>query len=282
MQSTSEDAETPQLQVLSGAPASALTAQITLSTGEELRINWRDMPSPRMDISPPYADDHVRLRKEALNGDPVAGFVLWQILDSCEFGYSDRQQFEAAIKMLNETHYLLVPGRKEPVLLTNMKAVEGWQKVLPTLHHQCQGITADHKAEALTWLAIAVQSGLPLAMMRMSENITDFKQGVELDEARWSAGDAMALRDLAGRYYYSYSSGMHLQNKTKFYAALYAFAQIARARFSTPQDLASNRYQYVEDELNAATQELLPHELTEAISMAEDILRSNPNCCFEF
>lgn len=212
----------------------------------------------------------------------MAGFMLWQILDSCEFGYSDRQQFEAAIKMLNETHYLLVPGRQEPVLLTNTKAVEGWQRVLPTLHYQCQGITADHKAEALNWLDVAVQSGMPLAMMRMSENVTDYKQGVELDKARWRAGDATALRDLAGRYYYGYNTGMHPQNKTKYYAALYAFARIARTRFSNPQDRASDRYQYVENELNAATQEMLPHELAEAVSMAEDILRSNPNCCFEF
>jgi hypothetical protein len=36
----------------------------------------------------------------ALNGDPVAAIMLWRILDSCEYGYSDRQRFEAAIKTL--------------------------------------------------------------------------------------------------------------------------------------------------------------------------------------
>lgn len=282
LQPSPEDAESPQLQVLSGAPASVLADRLALSTGEELRVHWRKIPSPRMEISPPFADDYVRLRKMALNGDPVAGFKLWQILNSCKYGYSDRQRFEAAIKMLNETHYLLVPGRNEPVLITNMRAVEGWQRMLPILHHQCQGIIPDHKTEALDWLAMAAQSGMPIAMMRMSDNISVYKRGVEFDEARWRAGDATALRDLAERYYRSYNSGEHPQNKTKFYAALYAYGQIARTRFSNPQDRSSGRYEHVENELNAATQEMLPYELAEAIAMAEETLRSNPNCCFEF
>jgi hypothetical protein len=145
-----------------------------------------------------------------------------------------------------------------------------------------QGITADHKAEAVNWLAMAAQSGMPIAMQRMSGEISDYRQGVELDEGRWRAGDAMALRDLAVRYYRSYNSGEHPKNKTKFYAALYAYTQIARARFSNPQDRALGLYEQAEDELDAATREMLPYELTEAVTMAKEILCSNPNCCFEF
>lgn len=255
-----------------------IKGKVTLSNGEEIIVKWREMTLERVEVDPPYAQQYDHLVKLAENGSAEAAYSLWQILEGCRYGFSDSSAYDAAMQQLNLTHKIKMPDSDEEILLTNPQAVAGWQKQLPILFEQCEGITLERKEKAIHWLTLAADAGHSYAKIQLSRATSDYAIGVSLDQTRWESGDALALKDLATRYYQSYQSGDNPENKVRFYAALYAHSQIAFAQFSL-DDFGDFR-EHVELELDIATQQLLPHELQEAKALADKILRDNQNCCF--
>lgn len=253
---------------------------VEFADGSTAQVTWHTVPVPSVKYSPPFVEHYPRLREEAARGEPEAAYALYRMLDSCQFAYAGEAELERALHELKSAHKLQAPEMDEPVLLQKTESVRNWEVLLKESYEVCAGISDDQKAERRQWLEIAANAAYPLAMREYSSTITDYEAGVSLDLARWHEGDAYALRSLAMRYWENYNDGHKPTDNVAGYAAMHAFVTLARENPRLFVHEHDRRLETFEAELAHFRGALHAHEIDAAESQAEQLIRSNSNCCF--
>lgn len=257
-------------------------ADVVLQDRSVVKIRWRRLPIPSMKISPPLADHYSMLRRKAEMGNPEAAYTLYRILESCKFAYEDERGLNEALHKLNTTHMIRAPEMAEPVLLRKEESVRNWRTILRKSYQACVGISQQQRSERSAWLEQASNGGYPIAMREYSRMIHEYESGVSLDLTRWRQGDAQALRSLASRYSRSYDEGREPLDGISAYAAMFAYAKLAAKNIERSGHQHNDRLDRVKSELRQLEEKLHIYEIELAMAEADELIRSNSNCCFAF
>jgi hypothetical protein len=260
----------------------AQRGEIEFPSGGTAQVNWQTLPIPSMKTTPPLADHYAMLREEAEMERPEAAFVLYKILESCKFAYEERRDLEVALHDLKSTHMLRAPEMDQPVLLRKEESIRNWETILRTSHEACGGISREQKGERNKWLEISASAGYPIAMREYSATIDEYEAGVSLDITRWHNGDAQALRSLAMRYWKNYDDGNKPTDKISAYAAMFAYKRIALENAARTGHEHDRRLERIQSELDSIGGRLREFEIEIALAEAEELVKSNQNCCFSF
>ena len=250
--------------------------------GTEVPVKWQVMPTPDWIEKPPFADDYPLLSIEAENGDPAAAFRLWQILSRCEKAYDTETQLTNAMNIMQERHQVQLPGMEAPAYIASEDTRGVMRTMLEQLFRDCEGITREQKQERSRWLEDAAFAEYPVAMMEYSSITPDYETGLAIDKVRWEKGDAHALQSLADRYWQTYLSGSHPENKILSFAHLYAYTLVGEIRFERGSGTPDARLDSIRSKLHEVTGQMNPAELDEAIDLAKSLLVDSSTCCFRF
>ena len=254
---------------------------------ESVRVEFRSFDK-RVPIFPlQIVDGYADFAEKARNGDAASAFSLYNALSQCQRAYTDEVDLETAIEKLHATRSLALPNRTEPMVFRG-EDIQNTETQLRNDYSRCKGLTDTQKFEDYrAWLKMSADGEFLPAVDRLSW--TQFEKGefddslASLDKA-WILGSPLATRGL----YELYKHGHGNIEPDKVTAAAYLYLGTALAEAQRPpgsyekggviERMLGRSAELLEQELLSLNQ----HEVQTAVSMAREILTSNPNCCVDW
>lgn len=254
---------------------------ITFPGGSKVEVVWRRRPTEAFNLTEPVAQHYTSLRRKAEAGNRFAALNLHAVLEGCRQAYDNEDAQKAAVELAYQTHMLQTAEMPEPMRIGEPEKLEEYiQIALRDPYRNCQGITAEQKAESLDWLKMAADLGHSLAMIEYSRTLNDGNAAEEYLMNAWESGDAEALRFLAERYQASYDSGVTPESNVKAYAAYYAYTRILESGLTDHGSIANRWLSRNKQDLASMTEKMQAYEIEEAVKLAEEMIRENRKCCF--
>ena len=289
-------------QVDSSPPAATVDDSapvVRFPNGNEYQIALRNPPDSPWQIELPISDYFQKLKVKAMGGDGAAAHRIFLLLRSCESAYRDSQQLEAAINEMYQTRIMpRGPGSDNPGehLIDDQRPLADVESQVRQHSQSCETFTDADINAARDWLKLGVDAGdvgamMDYAQLTMYENSSDNgrpnypQESVEVLERAWMEGRVHALQELAEIY--RLGSEHVAADRVMAHAYLYLNTQLRTIQIERrnpmpegfqPQSLIAGKKAYLEQHMML----LRPSEVDAAMALAEDLLISNPNCCFDY
>lgn len=239
--------------------------EVRFPDGDRVEIRWREPEQLSFEVTGNATTDYVPLRLAAEAGDGLAAFTLAMNLEACRQSYRDESALQAAIDKLRQTGMLDLPGLDHDIEIPSPGETQSYVDELTTKYEACRNISDRQIAETELLIGMSAEAGNPMGEMEYGRRLDDDVAKREYYERAWQGGQMHALLFLAESYRAGYDDGLDPVDKLRWYAAYFLHGQLSGA----PHDTM----------LEQAEKELLPREVDEALAIAKDMLRSNPNCC---
>jgi hypothetical protein len=213
------------------------------------------------------------LREQAMAGDASASLLLSRLLKDCQFAPEDQASLDAAIDRLMSAGE--IRGADGSVLAPVRPGESAAQKVEELLmrpYRFCRGITAAQRTEEFRWFLKAVNLGHPVATASHASTHGTSNAALRLHEAAWRSGNLESALQL-GRLHDLGHRGERQPDPARSMAFYYVFGKLLPFwRQSTDGETPA----WVESKFAAAD----PAVRNEALDLAKQLLRDNPNCCY--
>lgn len=272
---------------------------IAFPNGNSYEILLRPAPQESLDIEISAADYFQQLKVQAIGGDGAAAHRIHRLMSSCESAYRDPQELEAAINRMYETRvWPLGPGMKveNPQLIGEDRSLPVLEKSLRNHAKSCESFTDRDIASAQDWLKFAADLNDVGALMdyadvvNIDESGTDSRirytpSGVDALEQAWKQGRVHALHELSAIYRAGSESIQPDRVKASAYLYLNTHLRIIQIERRDPMPEGFPAQGLIAGKRELLDQQMLrlrPSEVDAALEMAEDLLRNNPDCCFDY
>lgn len=242
--------------VLFSAAAAAPPLAVTFPDGEVIEVHLRRAPKPwSVDkSSTTFAALYPSLRAQAATNGSAA-LLLSTLLDRCAFAPADPSSLDVAVERQRR-----------------MGAPRELQESLMQSYRFCRGITAAQKAEGFAWFQKSVALGDPIAVARSASTGSTTGEALRLHETAWRAGNLESAMHL-GRLHELGRPGERAPDPARSLAYYYVFAMIRAYGLGSTEGKTP---EWIESRLSAAG----PEARDTAITMAKQMIRDNPNCCY--
>ena len=226
------------------------------------------------------ADEYNGLADAADSGDASAAYVLGSALENCQEAYTTSEELNQAIDQLYQTLTVPIPGQDIPAEFNIDVDLANVETSLRQAFDMCRDITAEQKAESVSWLVKAAESGHAYAARRLGTR-SIAPRAPELDAYKflmlaWRSGDMAALGALWTYYMKESAAAPERINAIasfNLYITLMEAAKTLGMRF--PDQLLNSQRAWFDSE----SAYLSPYDLDRAIGISEQMLRDNENCC---
>lgn len=281
------------------APAHVESPVVVFPNGNTYEIAFRPEPRLSLPAGLTAAEYFLQLKIQAMGGDGAAANRIYGLLRGCESAYRDPVALEAAINELYATRVRPPgPGKQvaNPKLIGNDRSLEDIEGQLRSHSASCADISDADISSAEDWLKLGVELDDIDSLMNFA-NVTSLESyedgvrpaystaSVEILERAWKQGRVHALQELSEIY--RAGSESIQPNRVKASAYLYLNTQLRvhqiERRDPMPegfpaQDLIAGKREFLEQQMLR----LRPFEVDAALEMAEELLRNNPDCCFDY
>lgn len=263
------------------------TKKIVFPSGGEIEVTFH--PASRAvsgrDLPDNIADSYLALKTKAENGDVFAALIAHRSVTICsEYPIRTQEELAKAIDQVHQTQTITInTGGNESVTPAVPTAVENLQRV----YEFCDGLDDDQRESASKWLLQAADLGHPRSMKSHAlRELGNTTEGRAYLRSAFDAGYYDSIGTLGAylieseRYKFIPTNDENEyddhSNRVLGYAYFYLYLKLAEAdgKFSTR---AMERYRlFQENEIDPL---VYPRDRDTAISLAEEILSENENCC---
>ena len=254
---------------------------VIFSDGESLPVLWRKKSGAPADSEKPLGQQYEELVAAASAGSADAAVSLVEITDYCEHSFESQEQVDDAVSFAYQAHRLKTPQMAQPIEISEPEKVEQYIDLLVREPYQrCASLTPAQKQESDHWLRMAADLGDSLAMLEYARLSDDRELREEYLMKSWMAGEADALRLLSQHYGEAYESGESPSNKVLAYAMFLAYERLLDAALQDHGPISHSWLYRNQDRLAEMTIRMHSYEVSQAMRMAKDLIRSNPACCY--
>lgn len=253
------------------------------SEAAPLDIKWREPPYrdfPFPNGSPLENYHYYRLLAESGNG--FAAYQLAEMMSGCSHSFLTQDELDSAIVQLRETFTYFDPELNATVRIGQQAKVNEFIEGKVQQFENCRAFTAEQRQEHGEWLELAANNGYALGMIDYGRGLDDPHASVELYRSAWQQGQPYALLSLAQGLERIYDEGIDPTAKVPAYAAMHAFVTLLQAAHGSDAERVVGRWTLRNQaKLDELAKEMLLPELEAARRLADQMISSNENCCFE-
>jgi hypothetical protein len=290
---------TAAIAVADEAPERSESPVVVFPNGNTYEIALRPEPRLSLPAGLTAAEYFLQLKIQAMGGDGAAANRIYGLLRGCASAYRNPVALEAAVNEMYATR-VRPPGPGEqianPELIDNDRSLEDIEGQLRGHSASCADISDADINSAEGWLKLGVELDDVDSLMNYA-NVTSFDSyedgvrpaystaGVEILERAWKQGRVHALHELSEIYSAGSESIQPDRVKASAYLYLNTHLRVIQIERRDPmpegfpaQDLIDGKTEFLEQQML----QLRPFEVDAALEMAEDLLRNNPDCCFDY
>ena len=256
------------------------------STELPASVRWREHPVRSIEHhTGEWPEKYQHYRQLAEQGNGIAAHVLANMVLGCaHVEFETREQLETAVTQMRETYTYFSPTNGQLVTLDAQDNIELLIDIATKSFEQCEGLTLDERRSTVKWYEVSANHGYSLGMLDYANTLSDPIVARDLRWRAWQIGDANGLLAYARDLRDAYDSGAEPDAKFEAFVAMHAFVTLRLARYggADPDNVVGRINHSYQAELDALAILLFPEDLEAGKKQATDLLRMNPNCCYEF
>ncbi|MGH8194919.1 MAG: hypothetical protein ACREQ8_11035 [Woeseiaceae bacterium] len=250
---------------------------IEFPDGEHVTFRLRTPPRLQSPRDEKVVDVYDELSAAANLGDADAAMVLSNLLNECSMAHRSEQELNHAIDVLYQTHTVILPGSERPATVVGTDDMRVVEQRIRKQYEQCRGLSDKQIDQADRLLQQAATLGNSHALMSVAQTMLGHRdpKAEHYLEMAWLAGDLEAASHL---WYFYCNAPPGRQDLVKGYAYKYVHDHVLRTAIENGAILRGPPMST--DSTEDASLRLNSRQEREALSLAKELLRQNPLCCF--